>query len=129
VDETYIRVKGKWVDLYRAVDSSGAMIDFLLSAKRDAAAVERFLAKALTGANHPAPQVNNTDKHADYPAAIAVTQSRRCFGGRTADIDRCSKQRLGTGSPDHQTPVLRKPIFPFVLRPIGAQLAATRRSI
>ena len=35
VDETYIRVKGKWVYLYRAVDSSGATIDFLLSAKLD----------------------------------------------------------------------------------------------
>jgi IS6 family transposase len=34
VDETYIRVKGKWVYLYRAVDSTGATIDFLLSAKR-----------------------------------------------------------------------------------------------
>ena len=64
VDETYIRVKGKWVYLYRAVDSTGATIDFLLSAKRDAAAAERFLAKALSGANHPAPRVGNTDKHA-----------------------------------------------------------------
>src|ERR1700731_1010042 len=45
VDETYVRVKGKWVYLYRAVDSSGATIDFLLSAKRDAAAAERFLAR------------------------------------------------------------------------------------
>ena len=44
VDETYIRVKGKWVYLYRAVDSTGATIDFLLSAKRDEAAAERFLA-------------------------------------------------------------------------------------
>jgi hypothetical protein len=44
VDETYVRVKGKWVSLYRAVDSTGATIDFLLSAKRDAAAAERFLA-------------------------------------------------------------------------------------
>jgi transposase-like protein len=34
VDETYVRVKGKWVYLYRAVDSSGATIDFLLSAQR-----------------------------------------------------------------------------------------------
>jgi transposase-like protein len=42
VDETYVRVKGKWVYLYRAVDSSGATIDFLLSAKREAAAAERF---------------------------------------------------------------------------------------
>src|ERR1700756_5586417 len=71
VDETYIRVKGKWVYLYRAVDSTGATIDFFLSAKRDAAAAERFLAKALGGENHPAPRVINTDKHAAYPPAIA----------------------------------------------------------
>ena len=70
VDETYIRVKGKWVYLYRAVDSSGATIDFLLSAKRDAAAAKRFLAKALGGENHPAPRVINTDEHAGYPPAI-----------------------------------------------------------
>jgi IS6 family transposase len=49
VDETYVRVKGKWVYLYRAVDSISATIDFLLSAKRDAAAAERFLTKALGG--------------------------------------------------------------------------------
>ena len=67
VDETYIRVKGKWVYLYRAVDSTGATIDFLLSAKRDAAAADRFLAKALGGANHPAPRVINTGKYAAYP--------------------------------------------------------------
>ena len=71
VDETYIRVKGKWVYLSRAVDSSGATIDFLLSAKRAASAAERFLAKALGGENHPAPRVINTDEHAAYPPAIA----------------------------------------------------------
>ena len=70
MDETYIRVKGKWVYLYRAVDSAGATIDFLLSAKRDAAAAERFLAKALGGANHPAPRIINTDGHAAYPPAV-----------------------------------------------------------
>ena len=47
IDETYVRVKGKWVYLYRAVDSCGATIDFLLSAKRDSAMVERFLTKSL----------------------------------------------------------------------------------
>jgi hypothetical protein len=52
------------------VDSSGATIDFLLSAKRDAAAAERFLTKALGGENHPAPRVINTDKDAAYPPAI-----------------------------------------------------------
>jgi transposase, IS6 family len=70
VDETYIRVKGKWRYLYRAVDSSGATLDFLLSAKQDAAAAKRFLAKALGRANHPTPRVINTDKHAAYPPAI-----------------------------------------------------------
>jgi IS6 family transposase len=60
VDETYIRVKGKWVYLYRAVDSTGATIDILLSAQSDVAAAERFLAKALGGENHPAPRVINT---------------------------------------------------------------------
>src|SRR5215510_7465467 len=70
VDETYIRVKGKWIYLYRAVDSTGATVDFLLSAKRDGAAAERFLAKALGPANHPLPRVINTDGYAGYPAAI-----------------------------------------------------------
>ena len=71
MDETYIRVKGKWRYLYRAVDSTGATLDFLLSAKQDAAAAKRFLLKALGGANHPAPRVINTDGHAAYPPAAA----------------------------------------------------------
>ena len=71
MDETYVRVKGKWRYLYRAVDSTGATLDFLLSAKQDAAAAKRFLAKVLGGANHPAPRVINTDGHAAYPSAVA----------------------------------------------------------
>src|ERR1700740_2404274 len=70
VDENYTRVKGKWVYLYRAVDSSGATIDFLLSAKRDTAAAERFLSKAPGEASTPAPRVINTAEHAGYPPAI-----------------------------------------------------------
>jgi transposase, IS6 family len=77
VDETYARMKGKWVYLYRAVDSSGATIYFLLSAKRDAAAAERFPTKALGGENHPAPRVINTDKHAAYPPAIVELKAGR----------------------------------------------------
>src|ERR1700757_2396035 len=70
MDETYIRVKGKWRYLYRAVDSTGATLDFLLSAEQDATAAKRFLAKALGRQNHPAPRVINTDKDAAYPPAI-----------------------------------------------------------
>jgi hypothetical protein len=52
------------------VDSTGATIDFLLSAKRDTVAAKRFLTKALDGKNHPAPRVINTDEDAAYPPAI-----------------------------------------------------------
>jgi hypothetical protein len=61
--------------MYRAVDSSGATLDFLLSAKQDAAVAKRFLAKALGQQNHPAPRVINTDGHAAYPPAIAQLKS------------------------------------------------------
>ena len=75
VDETYVRVKGKWVYLYRAVDSEGATIDFLLSAKQDAAAAKRFLAKALGEANHPTPRVLSIRKSVDHRGSLP---SRAC---------------------------------------------------
>jgi transposase-like protein len=59
----------------RAVDSTGATIDFLLSAKRDAAAAERFLTKALGGENHPAPRVINTD--GEHRQARCLSASHR----------------------------------------------------
>jgi transposase-like protein len=83
VDETYIRVKGKWAYLYRAVDSGGASIDFLLSAKRDAAAAKRFFQKALRSPNHPTPRVINVDMNPSYPPVVEALKSegtlrRRC---------------------------------------------------
>jgi len=48
VDETYVRVKGAWCYLYRAIDSTGATIDFLLSALRDAAAAKRLFRNSLS---------------------------------------------------------------------------------
>jgi IS6 family transposase len=97
MDETYVRVKGKWVYLYRAVDSSGATIDFLLSAKRDAVAAERFLAKALSGENHSAPRVINTDKHAGYPPAIAQLKAEGALEENCRH--RPVQYRPGAGSP------------------------------
>src|SRR6267378_2493003 len=61
VDETYVRVKGRWCYLYRAIDSAGATIDFLLSTKRDADAAKRLFRKALEPPSHPQPRVINTD--------------------------------------------------------------------
>ena len=71
VDETYLRVAGKWTYLYRAVDSTGATIDFLLSARRDTNAAKRFLQKALCSPGHPRPRVINVDGNPAYPKAIS----------------------------------------------------------
>jgi len=48
MDETYIKVKGEWVYLYRAVDSTGDTLDFMLSEKRDEEAATQFSNKPLT---------------------------------------------------------------------------------
>ena len=48
MDETYIKVKGDWKYLYRAVDKQGKTVDFLLTAKRDKAAALRFFQRAGT---------------------------------------------------------------------------------
>src|ERR1700688_817685 len=83
VDETYLRVAGKWTYLYRAVDSTGATIDFLLSTRRDAGAAKRFFQKALRSLGHPRPRVINVDGNPSYPKVIAELKrtgahDRRC---------------------------------------------------
>ena len=70
VDETYIKVKGAWKYLYRAVDSTGQTIDFMLSAKRDARAAKRFFRKMLKAAKHQSPRVINVDRNKAYPLAV-----------------------------------------------------------
>lgn len=74
VDETYIKVKGQVNYLYRAVDSAGQTIDFLLTAKRDAAAAKRFFQKVWSCSANPIPRVINVDKNPAYPAAIHALQ-------------------------------------------------------
>ncbi len=71
VDETYVRVKGRWMYLYRAVDSRGQTIDFLLSAKRDAEAAKRFFRKALGQPHTVNPRTITVDKNPAYPCATA----------------------------------------------------------
>jgi transposase-like protein len=62
VDETYIKVKGQDKYLYRAVDSTGQTIDFLLTAKRDTAAAKRFFEKVFSSSFNPIPRVINVDR-------------------------------------------------------------------
>ena len=83
VDETYVRVKGRWCYLCRAIDSTGATIDFVLSGLRDAATAKRLFRKALTKPSHRHPRVINTDQAPLYGAAISAVKQegilrRRC---------------------------------------------------
>src|SRR6195952_1437262 len=71
VDETYVKVKSRWTYLYRAVDSRGQTIDFLLSARRDAAAAKRFFRKALRQPHTVNPRTITVDKNPAYPRALA----------------------------------------------------------
>ena len=70
VDETYIKVKGKWKYLYPAVDSDVNTIDFRLSAKRDRKAAKRFFKKALSSNHNQIPKVIAVDKNPAYPPAV-----------------------------------------------------------
>jgi len=79
-----VRVKGRWLYLYRALDSGGDTIDFLLSAFRSADAAKALLAKALEDPSHPQPRVINTDKAKCYPPAILESKEEgvlrpRCY--------------------------------------------------
>ena len=69
VDETYFKVKGQEKYVYRAVDSTGQTIDFLLTAKRGTAAAERFFRKIFRSSSNPIPRIINVDKNPAYPAA------------------------------------------------------------
>ena len=69
--------KGKGQDkyLYRAVDSTGQTIDFLLTAKRDTAAAKRFFEKVFSSSSNPIPRVINVDKNPAYPAAVEALKA------------------------------------------------------
>src|SRR5262245_38416736 len=69
VDETFIKVKGKCCDLYRAIDQDGNLVDSLLSEKRDMAAAQRFFRSALSMAGRR-PERVTTDGLDSYPRAI-----------------------------------------------------------
>jgi transposase-like protein len=69
VDETYLKVRGQWVYLYRAVDWQGRTVDFLLSRRRDIDAAKRFFSRAIR--QHGAPRVITLDGYAASHRAVA----------------------------------------------------------
>jgi transposase, IS6 family len=68
VDETYVKLAGRWMYLYRAVDQHGQVIDVLVSARRNAEAARAFLARALQ--RGPAPVEVTTDRAPVYPRVL-----------------------------------------------------------
>ena len=81
VDETYVKVAGSWAYLYRAVDSAGETIEFMLSPKRDLIAATVFLRLALSGEG-PRPRVINVDGHPAYASAVAALKQTGELGRR-----------------------------------------------
>jgi len=77
MDETYIKVKGEYKYLYRAVDSNGNTIDFMLSAKRNKKAAKRFLKKALGSKHNQIPRAITVDKNPAYPPAVNELKNDR----------------------------------------------------
>jgi len=99
VDETYVNVKGKWCDLYRAIDRDGNLVDSLLSEKRDMEAAQRFFKQAVEVVGH-APERVTTDGHDSYPRAIRETlgsdvlhRTNRSLNNRLEQDHRGIKQR------------------------------------
>ena len=114
VDETYIEVKGEWKYLYRAVDSTGKTLDFMLSVKRDGKAVARFFRKVLKAEHTQTPRVITVDKNAAYPVAVEALKADETLAAETElrqskylnniveqdhrNIKRLTKPMMGFGS-------------------------------
>ena len=73
IDETYIKLKGKWVYLYRGVDKEGQTIDFFLREQRDIAAAKRFLRQAIE--KRGTPQKITLDGYAASHVAVDGLQA------------------------------------------------------
>jgi transposase-like protein len=117
IDETYIRVRGQWRYLYRAIDRDGALVDVMLCEHRDLAAAKAFFrsAKTVTGVT---PDRVTTDGHDAYPRAIQTGLGRQvrhrtsCYlNNRLEQDDRGIKGRcrpmLGLESPRRRHAICR----------------------
>ena len=77
LDETYIKVKGEWKYLYRAVDKQGNTVDFLITKRRQRISAQIFLIKAIE--NNVKPELINIDKSGANTAAIKLYNRRKLF--------------------------------------------------
>ena len=75
IDETYVRIRGEWRYLYRAIDKHGEAVDFLVTAKRDLDAAKRFFRKMLKDGPLLSPDRIGTDGAGTYPGAITAARN------------------------------------------------------
>ena len=122
IDETFIRIAGRWLYLFRAVDGHGQTVDFYLSETRDREAAKLFLKKALANPDNHPPSVLARDGQRRYPAAVRELQGeglmhRRCrhrtrayANNRIESDHRSIKRRLRAMHGPRSAPTARRVI-------------------
>ncbi|QGP51385.1 Integrase core domain protein [Piscirickettsia salmonis] len=111
LDETLVKIKGRWYYLYRAIDKYGNTLDWMLSRQQNAKAAMRFFKKAIAQPYVKSPRVVNVDKHASFPPAHQKAKdegvfSSQCKLRRVKYLNNCIEN-------DHKAALLRKIIVSF----------------
>ena len=129
VDETYVKVRGRWMYLYRAVDSTGQTLDFLLNETRSTRAAKRFFRKVLGRSHVTAPRVINVDKNPTYVGAVHDLKQEELLSEQCKR--RASRYMNNMVEQDHRFMKRRiKPGLGFGSYPkLGEQSKDTRRCI
>ncbi|WP_375321072.1 IS6 family transposase [Aliivibrio logei] len=103
LDETYVKVKGKWNYLYRAINKQGETLDFYFSYKRNKDAAYQFLRRCLRCYElEQQPKTLNTDKHSSYANAIARLKEE---GRLRSDVKQRQVKTLNNGIESDHAPI------------------------